>query len=178
MNLPITAIVLQTDLSWAFYWTNTAATYYRAILNGQEIGVASGSPYYFTLPGYKAFPPPLEIVEESNLALSEIYPANLAIQWYQVSPKVDHYEVDLWTGSAWQLFKTVNESGLPVYTVQPQNLKDETTNQYQVVAADAIGNSSTGLPFETYIVTPPILDESHIRYAYTPSTTTVQVQYH
>lgn len=171
-----TSIVQQSNGSWQFTWTPTAAPYYRVILYGKQISGQLTSPTYnFNLPHYEKFPPSLEIAEGSTLALSELYPPYLTMQWYDVVGCF-MYEVDERKSGNWVKITSIVETGtLPVYTYITPLLADETSYRFQVMALSKAMEPSTPMEFDEFVVTPPLLKAGDVAVTYNPTTHMVTV---
>lgn len=174
MSLPITSIVRNSDGTWTFAWTATLATYYRVVLFGQQLAVVT-SPTYTTVgisigQSYPKFPPPVEVVEQVLLALSETYQPSIYVQWYG-TPGVSYYELQAFVGGVWTKIQRFSESGQWIYTWQSPVLSDETTYQYRVVAVDSLGNQSTPRLYTINMVRLPDSPDKTTAITYTGSGT-------
>lgn len=176
MNLPFTSITFDSDISWSFTWADTGATLYRVVLNGVFLDRVTTNSYISTIPGYETYPPPIEVVEDGSLALSEMHPPYIIIQWYGGTALAAFYDVREWNAvtSEWDSRAQIIPTPLKtVYTIQSPRLDDETTYLYEVVAVDSIDQESTGVEYAIDVVCPPKFDETSVLLDYAAGTLTI-----
>lgn len=174
MSLPITTIVRNSDGSFTYSWASTGALYYRIVLAGIQLDQVSGTSWSSAGANYKdsyeGFPPPIEVMPTTSLALSEQYPSVFVMQWYG-SQSVSWYAVQEFVGSVWTTVSRVTESGQWIYTYHTPVLSDETTFQFRVVAVDSLGNESDPRVYTFVVVRPPDQPDPDIVITYTGSGT-------
>lgn len=178
--ITVQSIALTSAKQWQFTWTNTSAAYYRIVLNGvqiDEVQPGTGSTQYlYSKNGYEVYPPPLEIMEATEVAPSENNQPFLVMQWYGEGPEnVDHYIVYELLSSQWVQRSFVNETGEFIYSCTTPILADETTFQYKVVAVGDIQQESTELDFVINVIRPPISPEGSFVVGWNTATNTVVV---
>jgi len=154
--IQFTSIVQFQPGQWRFDWVDTAATYYRVVLNGQVIEESVLNNYYLsTVPGFSQLPPPLEVVEETELALTEQYPLSITFQWYATSSGAYDYVIQQKVLGVWTTKNVLLATGRWVYTVTTPFLEDQSTAEWRVLARNSIGDLSDPLAFKRHIVRPP-----------------------
>lgn len=152
-NLPLTSVVRGDGLVWSFTWADTGADSYRIIIRGFLVAVVTSPTYIYNLPGYESSPPPIEVVEEGQLALSEIDRPFLVLQWWPVD--CGFYEVAEYINTAWVRQAIVIENRNALYSIQTPFLTDETLYQFRVNAVSSVQGRSDPIDFKEFIVTPP-----------------------
>lgn len=167
--IAFTGITLNADGSWAFTWANDSAAYWRVVLAGAVIASNLTTPSYTWIgPGYPEFPPPLEVVDTTNLALSEQYSSIFTLQWYAV-PNAAYYQVQQYTGGVWNTIATISDLSQWVYTYSTPVLVDGTTYQLRVAACDALGDQGTPRQYTRLVVCPPATPDGHTATTYVGS---------
>jgi hypothetical protein len=160
MNLP-TTIARNADASWTFSWTPVpGAQRYRVVLWGRQLNVQQSTGYTYQGLGFLSFPPPLEVVVSTDLALSEVHQPFMVVQWY--GQACQGYLVE----QGGQIVKEVVEDGSWVYTYQSPVLTDETSYTYNVLAEDAVGNLSPAVAYTQYIICPPVPPDGQVKVTY------------
>lgn len=162
-GVPFTSIVQQGDTTWTFSWATTSAVSYRIVLFGQQIDTTTTNSYNFSFPGYEKYPPPLEIMADNQVALSEQFQPFLTMQWY--GETCDYFSVSEFVSSVWNMVNTVMENGTTVYTVQTPLLNDGETHQYGIAA---VTNEvpSTMQQYLITVVTPPDWVDGSVSFSY------------
>lgn len=173
-NLPILTIVFQSDKTWLFSWASTGDPSYNVVLEGKILQQVSTTSYNFKLPHYDRFPPPLEIVPSTKLALSQKFIPFAVIQWYG-EPSASYYQVDEQEGSSWTTRQTVKETGGTVYTFVSPVLADESFHTYRVRAFNSIGVPSAPLEFTFLVVTPKRHADGHFALSYNRFTLNLEI---
>lgn len=180
-GLAFTSIVLNQDGQWEFTWVDDGADEWRVVLNGTEIATVSdddGPTYTYDLPGFEDFPPPLEVVDDGDLALSEYNPPFIIMQWYSVQDgEVTFYEVQEYVSGDWnQVYIISHDAGTWVFQTTSPVLDDVTIFRFQVVAVGTIEQESSGLEFTAKMVRCPILTETALTIGYDDDTLSILVQ--
>lgn len=154
MNLRLTTIRQAVTGEWVFSWTSTGAAWYRIILGGREIDSVTSPTYTFNLPITGEDPPPIEVVAERDLAVSEFNLPYIILQWYAVTTASTYRLYEL-SGDSWVLKDTFANNQQFLYTFTTTNLADETTARFRLVAVNEFGVESTPLGFSYKVVRPP-----------------------
>lgn len=186
LDAPVPGVVLFITLlgnnqGWQFQWPATGAAYYRVILRGKQLDLVTATDtgmqtYVYDGVGFLDYPPPLEIVEETTQAASEINKPFLTIQWYG-STAATYYEVEEYVSSAWVVRFETAEVGATVYTWTSPLLVDGTTHLYRVTAYNSIEQGSTPLEFDiSPVVTPPDFVETLYNVDYDEGTNEIIVE--
>lgn len=163
-GLTFTSITQQLDQTWIFKWTATNATKYRIVLYGSELATITDTTYVPKIQGYSSFPPPIEVMENDDLALSEQFPPYLIIQWY--GEPCDYYIVEELVGTTWNVKKTINEIGSSVYSITTPILVDGSNHIYGIQAVSN-GLVSSVQRFMINVIASPIIDPA-IEIGYDP----------
>jgi len=182
MNLPFISITQNVDGSWNYQWTSTSVTSYRVVLAGVQLSIVEDSTkvagvltYLCRLPTPKNSPLPLEVTQNQDLAVSEIYPGSLTIQWYNNAAAIA-YPVDEYVAGEWINRKTADpQQTVWVYTATFGMLVDGTTHTYRVRTKDNYGQFSPGRQFSINVLTTPVLIENTLTVEYDPGTTSIIV---
>lgn len=167
----IVTITMQADGSWLFEWPSTGDSYYRIVLQGEELTKVTDETngiqqYVYDGPAFISYPPPLEIMPASaGLAPSEINKPFIAMQWYDVDGAV-RYEVQELVSAVWTTKFFIEDVDAVLYTWRSVPLTDQTTHQYRVLAYNSIDQASDPLEFDIYVVTPPLFVETDFAIEY------------
>lgn len=156
--ISFTSITRQNS-GWLFTWQPTGANYYRVVLQGEEIGQTIASSYSFSRPEWAGYPPPLEVVEEDELALSEKYSPFRILQWYRSQGAI-LYPIEEEVDAGWEARSSVHQTVDWVYTFKTPRLRDQVFYTFRVRALDDIQQYSGALIFDDLIVTTPDFDET------------------
>lgn len=177
MSIQFTSITKRSDSTWQFVWNDTGASYYRVILYGVQVGQVTSENYIHQDPGWDEYPPPLEVVEEDELALSEIHRPYFRAQWY-ATPGATFYQMEefLPVHNFWRRRNRLAENNLPVYTWTSARLEDETSYVYRIRSGDDIEQMSDGLTFSVFVVTPPRFRETEVAVKYEEALLSVVVE--
>lgn len=160
----IESITLVDSGVWVFTWTPESTASYRVVLNGKLLANVQTESY--TYRGHLLdYPPPLEITTADQLAESEINSGNVTIQWYGDSSAKGYYVQEFIDGD-WETIKDVRETGEYIYTFSIDNLADETTHTFQVIAYNDFEDESTGADLIFFIVRPVVLQEADYSVTY------------
>lgn len=156
MNITFTTIKQATTGEWLFTWASTGAAYYRIVLHGHEIANTVGTSYTFNLPISSNIntPPPIEVVAERDLAVSEFNLPYMILQWYGVANAVSYRLYEL-VDASWVLKDTFANQQQFLYTFTTSILADETDAKFRVVAVNEVGMESSPLAFAYKVVRPP-----------------------
>jgi hypothetical protein len=169
------AISYNVDGSWSFSWTGAGT--YNVVLNGTIIDTITGTSYNFTGPGNYASndPPPLEVVPNTQSALSQLYQPYLIIQWYPVRG-CQFYQIQSFDGTNWNNLATISEKANTVmYSYKSMLIPDGAVAEYRVMAVDQIGQQSAPIIFEETIVCPPSFPAKSANIGYNSSGTSITV---
>jgi hypothetical protein len=165
MSLPITSIVQNAGGSWTFSWAAVLpAAVYRVVLFGKQLTSTTATTYTYAGPGFPIYPPPLEIVSGTQLALSEQFSPYIYLQWYGVS--CSNYLVQQYSGSVWATVQSIKEVGQWIYTYASPVLADTVTYQYRVIAQDSLGNQSSPRQWVQLMVCPPRSPDGTVTVSY------------
>lgn len=179
--ITIQSIAVTSAKQWQFTWTNTSAAYYRIVLNGVQIDevqpdISGTTTYTSNQVGYEVYPPPLEIMEATEVAPSENNQPFLSMQWYgEGVGVVDHYLVYEFVASQWIQRAYINEVGSFIYTCTTPVLADEVAFTYKVVAVGIVQQQSTELDFTINVIRPPDSPEGTVVIGWNSGTTSVVV---
>lgn len=165
--------VKNADQSWTFSWTDTGASFYQIVLSGKEIAVVVGLTWTYQSIGFQSYPPPIEIAQENQLALSEAYKPYVLIQWYRED--CSYYKVQKNTADGWITVSTLQESGSWVYSYVSQTLEDETTHEFRVIAVDETAGESEPRLYRISMVRPPDSPDGKIDVTYGSGITSLTV---
>lgn len=140
---------------WQFTWAGGTGEV-RVVLYGALLATTSDASYTYPSPMFAdTVPPPIEVVPSDELASSEYNRSFLLLQWYPVDD-ADRYEVELWSGTAWQRHGTVShteDDGVLSYSTPL--LPDMAETRWRVVAVADNFRESSYLEFRQFIVRPP-----------------------
>jgi hypothetical protein len=175
-QLAILSVEKNEQQQWVFTWSDSGAASYRLVLNGNLIDTTEDLEYTFALPGYDSYPPPLEVVDDGDLAMSEKNRPFLVMQWYR-SEGATYYEVQENVSGTWTRRAVITDLGALqwVYTMRTPTLDDQTDYSFRVVAIGTVGDSDGDLNFNATIVRPPTLAEDSIEVGYDDSTGSVTI---
>lgn len=182
MNLLFTSIIKQSGGNWLFTWDDTDATFYRAVLFGTVLRTNITDNFYLyklSVPSeYTKYPPPLEVVEESNQAESEMHRPYIILQWYnanQTNIQVSYYQIEQWSEELqiWQKGTHVPETGAWIYTQVSPILSDGVTYKFRVLAIGSNQQPGCALPFQVLMVCNPRLVEPDIAIAFDSGSTSL-----
>lgn len=152
----ITSITKQADGTWRFVWGESGT--FRVILLGEEVATTTDSYYDYYSGEYESTPPPLEIVEDGEFAISERNPSYLVLQWNRVDtdPPVTHYEVEWKNGSTWTHVVTVPQAdNVQVFTHISNILADETEFELRAVPINNERREGDAQRFKAFIARRP-----------------------
>lgn len=164
MTITFTDVRQTSDRSWVFTWADTGADVYRVVLFGVLVGTTSRLTWVWDGNGFLNSPPPLEVVEDGELALSELYPPYLAVQWYQ-EPGAESYTVEEYRSSSWAEVASIDEQGTWVYSYVTQTLTDGYLEKLRVTAYDDLGNPSAPEGFTMTVLTAPPVPSVTVSYS-------------
>lgn len=169
MNITFSSIRQLVTGEWVFAWVDTGADFYRIILHGHEIANTNLNTYTFNLPisNNSNLPPPIEVVAERNLAVSELNLPYMILQWYGSIGAVSYRIYEL-QGVSWVLKETFANQPQFLYTFVTSLLSDEEAHKFRIVAVNEAGMESTPLAFSYKVVRPPL--PVSLSYSYSPST--------
>jgi hypothetical protein len=168
MNLQFTSITVNSDRTWTFAWADTGADSYRVVLYGVELAVVTDTTYTWDREGFTNFPPPVEVVEEGDVAESEVYQPYLLIQWYK-EPFAASYSVQEFQTSQWNQINTAVDTGEWVYSYQTRTLEDGTQEKLRVLALDELDNVSAARGFTKDVLANPKPPDGDISITYSAS---------
>jgi hypothetical protein len=165
MNLTFQSIVRVVSGEWLFTWNSTGAAYYRVVLHGHEIGNTNTNSYTYNLPILvdSSEPPPIEVVEEKKLAVSELNLPYMILQWYGVVGAVS-YRVYQQEGLSFVLRETFANVPQFMYTFITSLLSDEMEHKFRVVGVNVDGLESTPLTYTYKMVRPPLPVKTSYQY--------------
>lgn len=171
-SLPFTSIIRNYDGTWKFQWSDTGNGPYRIILYGIEVDEVDEVEYDWVGNGFKAYPPPIEVIEDGEVAVSEVNNPSFLIEWNRVEDAAG-YSIERYIGSAWTRVESLDETGQATYSYQTPPLANDTVCQLRVLAEDEFGNQSAPVYFtKTIIAAPPITDGT-IQVTYAPNAITI-----
>lgn len=166
MTIQFNSITRNADSSWTLRWTSTGTQ--RVVLWGSLLAETTDQTFTFGSREYVDFPPPIEVVGESEKALTELHSPTLVLQWYREELAGNYLIQQSSDGSLpWQTIATVRESGQWVYTWRSPLLEDGLTYHYRVVAMSPVANRSVPVPFHRYVITTPAPVDSALKVEYT-----------
>lgn len=182
MNILFTNILPRPNGAWLFTWAPVdGALSYRVILFGRVLNPALASTQYLynqAIPAeYSTYPPPLEVVTDSDVAVSEIYKPFVILQWYgsQSNIRVAYYAIQQFISGSWRDGNRIPENGSYVYTLTTPVLTDGVTYNFRIVAVGPNGQESCTLPFQIVMVCNPRLVEPSIDISYDDASQSVLV---
>jgi hypothetical protein len=168
--IPFTSITRLAGGKWRFDWVPTGADLYRVVLNGLFIQSIDAPPLDLGAHGSDHEPPPIELVEDDGVVLSEKFSPYFILEWWP-NPDCHHYEVS--TPSA--VLRNITEKGLPLYEFRVGELTDETGYTWTVKCVDSLGQKSSGFLFNWFEVRVPILHETEYKVGYNAGTTSITI---
>lgn len=144
--------------AWRYTWTDTGNGPYALYLWGRPlVAHAEGTEITLDAEDYDPHePPPLEIRDSTDVGnpVSVDYPPYLELQWRGRTTN-DHYSVERWMGSAWEVVTRVAEIGRGYYRYTTPRLDDGETHRWRVVPYDPYGQSGEPVPFDVFLVCVP-----------------------
>lgn len=164
--IPYVVTQLQRS-TWQFIWIAVGAKVYRIVLDGVLIDTITASSYVLTLPKFEDTPPPIEIVPDDQLALSEKNISRLTLQWYGVTGAV-YYQIRRKVGGNLLPITGVKANGSWLYTFITPLQDDESFAEFQITAVDEYEQESAPLIFHHPVVRCP--DEVFPQIDYNQST--------
>lgn len=162
--IPFTSIQRDSQDQWVFTWASTGAAYYRVILHGVQVDRVTDPTYTYGFDDYDEYPPPLEVVEEDDLALSEQHVPFLVMQWYRVD--CAQYMIEEWDDPDWVERYYVAETGAAVYTLATPALPDGTFGVYRVIPMGTLEDEGEELEYNITVVCPPPDPTPELLFAY------------
>jgi len=152
--ISITGVDRSSNGVWRYSWSAVPGSdYYRVILFGQELAQTTQTYYDYAHPVIQDDPPPIEVVSESDKALSEVNRCFFCVQWYGVS--CHHYSLHEYVGGEWVERQQIDETGNWLYTMTSPLLSDDTEYRFRIVAVSDEGQNSTPVEFKFKVVRPP-----------------------
>lgn len=154
MNIPFTGVTY-ADGSWTYTWASGLGTV-RVVLWGTLLTTTTGNTYTYTSALYASAEdaPPVEVVLDGELAVSEYNASYLILQWYRV--ECAYYQVQFKVGSTWTDAGSIHDDPLIwIYTHITPLLEDQTVAVWRVVAFDENQRECDPLAYEYKIVRPP-----------------------
>lgn len=176
--IQFTSIEMTRRGTWIFKWADAGAPFYRVVLFGRLVAEVEGLEFEYGKDDFGDDPPLLEVVKDDELALSEINPPFLIMQWW---PQDDtaYYDIERKTqgfGSAWVPFREVTERQFPVYTQQTKLHPSEEIAEYRIHAVNIVNvPSDTQEDFKQMIVTPDDFRRSDREVSYDKGTTSIVI---
>ncbi len=162
MVLDLTVIRLE-DSTWKFTWT-AGTPDYEIWLDGILLDTVTPEEFIFTCPGFDSNPPPLEIVEVSQIPDSEIHPPFLILQWREIT-LAKYYVLQFFTGVIFQIQKFIigDLTGYIKEETPPQ--LDDTEVQWRITTLDEFDNAGASINFIVDIVKNPDPPAVNITFA-------------
>jgi hypothetical protein len=149
-----TSISRTASKSWLFTWDDTGGPY-RVVLFGLEIARTDSPQYVFSSMGtYMDYPPPIEVVKDGELAVTEEYPPDLVVQWYRV-PGASSYRVEEYVGGQWVFAANVVQNRNTVFTHQTGPREDQTDIDIRVAAVNELEDIGAYQQYHKFNVTAP-----------------------
>jgi len=148
--------------TWRFTW-DAGTPDYEIWLDGIVIDTVTPESFDFELPGFNVTPPPLEIVEVSDVPDSEIRPPFLILQWREIALATS-YSVEFLVGSVFEKQKFVYPKGSGYLRFQTPAQVDATEVIWRIRAMDDAGNFGVEVPFTIDIVKNPDPPDVSITY--------------
>lgn len=164
MSVAFTSIVRNSDRSWTFSWSGSGT--WHVVLYGILLATTEENSYRINLQEFADYPPPLEVVDEDDLALSEQHKPYVLVQWYREDGAARYHVQHSTDGVSYATIATTQESGQWVYTYHSPILDDGSTHYWKVIAESIIGNQSTARQYNASIISPPRPVDSEITIAY------------
>lgn len=136
----------QDDSSWLFTWDYVSGESFEVWLDGNLLTTVSDGEYTCSEDGYDDAPPPLEIVDATLDAESELYPPYVILQWREVTGAYG-YQVDEYSGGSWLKLRVFTTASAGYYWYKSDPLDDDETHIFRVRALDLNGNAGTAVQF-------------------------------
>lgn len=175
MNVNFDSILKNADGSWSFAWSGTGP--WKVVLYGEVLSASQTDSAYRWVGGeFSDFPPPIEVVLDTELAISERFKPYVVIQWYDED--ADRYIVQSSPDgiASWTDVMSFRDDGSWVYTYRSQILLDGRTYYWRVVAESSVGNQSVARKYRVTSVTPPQPVDSKIQINYTSGNVVVSAR--
>lgn len=172
MNLQFTNIQARPNGAWLFTWADTGALFYRVVLFGRVLNDAViGTQYLYNqaIPmDYEKYPPPIEVVTNTDTALSEQFKPFILLQWYGYRDNipVSYYMLQQYTSGKWLEGNKIADNGSYIYSITTPVLSDATTYNFRILAVGPNGQISCALPYQVTMVCCPRLVEPSIEQTY------------
>lgn len=155
MNIPFTQVEY-LDGNWVFTWASGLGSV-RVVLWGEELTTTSDNTYTYSFSMYSSEtePPPIEVVADGELAVSEKNPGCLTLQWYRSAGSA-FYRIEYKQGGTWHVAGSLPDDSLVgVNSFVTPLLNDQTVAEWRVIAVDDNQRESDPLPYVWMIVRPP-----------------------
>jgi hypothetical protein len=154
MNIPFTQVVYEEGV-WTYTWASGLGLV-RVVLWGELLATTEDNAYTYTAALYlsNTDAPPIEVVFDGGLAISERNACYLVLQWYRVD--CDQYEVEFKVGENWRNAGSIlDDSLITLYTHITPLLEDQVIAEWRVTAVDGNKRESIPLDYSYKIVRPP-----------------------
>lgn len=159
MNIPFTSVSFE-DGAWTYTWdADSGDGPFRVVLWGVLLDVIDENSFTYSSVMFNSDTdaPPVEVVAEGELAVSERNRCYLILQWHRVD--CDRYDVEYRqgeSGSTWSGAVSIQDDPLmEIRTYITELLEDQETIEWRVIAIDENKREGEPLNYSWKIVRPP-----------------------
>ncbi len=147
--------IAYNDGVWTFTWAPAMGTV-RVILWGKLLLETTDNEFEYNSALYNnpIEAPPVEVVLDGELALSEDNICYLILQWHRVECR--SYEIEYKKNSTWRSMGSVQDDSLiTVQTYMTELLYDQEISEWRITAVDENKREGDPLNYSWFVVRPP-----------------------